>query len=128
MHTRNSTVEEFQFPRPESAEEIEALFEQVKSQRDLGPLNDLTLDQKWLIVYNDEQLRWREERQRAAQQAKRPSAGQIAPMTFSKDSPEWYLKKFMDMSVTPKHVASLAVSLRTMPIRHASHRRAGSGG
>lgn len=115
---------EFHFPRP-SDSEIDALFEDVKATRDLGPLNDkLSPDQKWLIVVSDEQARWIEDKKRAESEAARNRSimmGQTpAASTYSKDSPEWYLKKFMDKTITHKHVASLCVSLRTMPVACAT--------
>lgn len=115
---------EFHFPRP-SDPEIDALFEDVKATRDLGPLNDkLSHDQKWLIVVSDEHTRWLEDKKRAESDAARTRSimhGQTpAPATYSKDSPEWYLKKFMDKTITHKHVTSLCVSLRTMPVACAT--------
>jgi cytokinesis protein len=106
--------EEFLFPKPENPADIEAMFAIIKSTRDMPDTYDPPLEQKWAIVHSNEQLRWQEER---ARMTKRPGGvGALAGASISKDSPEWYLKKFMDMTITPKHVGSLAVSLRTLPI------------
>ncbi len=90
------------------------MFDEVQTNRSLGnskQLNDLSIDHKWLMVYNDELERWREEKKRMA----RASRGHVAQGS-TKDTPEWFLKKFMDHTILPKHVASLAVSLRTFPV------------
>lgn len=99
--------ETFHFPRPETNAEIEALFENVKRTRDLsGSLDDLSIDQKWHMVYNDEQIRWAEEQSRKQRELGN-STGDVA------QSPEWYLRKFMDRTITPKQAASLLVCLRS---------------
>ena len=116
LHHRHSSIDEFNFPRPETEEEIELLFERVKSRLGIHDSHNITIDQKWQIVHQDEQARFREERKKQSDMKRQTAAGQPVVQVFTKDSPEWYLKKFMDMSITPKHVQSLAVSLRTLPI------------
>lgn len=116
FHLPHRSQDEFIFPKPDNPAEIEALFARVKSTRDMPDNFNPDLDQKWLIVYNHEQLRWQEERAKMEQTRRRAAQGQSSTSVYSKDSPEWYLKKFMDMTVTPKHVAGLAVSLRTLPV------------
>lgn len=114
-HKQGSAQDEFYFPRP-SDEEVEVFFEQVKLKRDLGDLRNLSTDQKWQIVYNDEQIRWKEERDREEQTKKVSDTGQ-ATNSYPKDSPEWYLRKFLDQTITAKQAASLLVSLRTGTVR-----------
>jgi cytokinesis protein len=106
----------FYFPRPDSDAEIEALFENVKRTRDFPDLpRDLTVDQKWHLVYNDEQIRWGKEKQKEEQAKRHKDSGQSnAPLT---DSPEWYLKKFVEKTITSKQVQSLGVSLRSNEMR-----------
>jgi cytokinesis protein len=116
LHHRHSSVDEFNFPRPETDEEVEALFERVKSRLGIHDSHNITIDQKWQIVHQDEQARFREERKKQSDIKRQTATGQPVVQVFTKDTPEWYLKKFMDMSITPKHVQSLAVSLRTLPI------------
>ena len=116
LHHRQSSVDEFNFPRPETDEEVEVLFEQVKSRLGIHDSHNITIDQKWQIVHQDEQARFREERKKQSDMKRQTATGQPVVQVFTKDTPEWYLKKFMDMTITPKHVQSLAVSLRTLPI------------
>jgi len=108
-------IEEFHFPRPENPEEIETMFEQVQSRLEVDG-SALGLEQKWLLVYSDAQIRWKEERMRQAQQRKSAAQGTSVQPVYIKDTPEWYLKKFMDQTITAKHVAGLTVSLRTSPV------------
>lgn len=106
-------AEEFYFPRPDNDEEIEVLFQEIKRSLDLGDnMPNLTVDQKWQMVYNAEQLRWAEERR---QTKKHAEAGFAAP--FSEGSPEWYIKKCMDRTITQKQASSLEVSLRSNQLR-----------
>lgn len=120
-HHKQGTQDDFDFPRP-SDEDVEALFEQVRLKRDLGDLPPLSVEQKWQMVYNDEQLRWREEKKREEVTKKQLDTGQT-PASYAQDSPEWYLKKFLDQSITPKQAAGLLVTLRTGPMRFAFNER-----
>lgn len=115
FHHKQGTHDGFEFVRPND-DDVEALFEQVRLTRDLGELPNLSLDQKWQIVYNHEHIRWRDEKARD-EQSKRDFDGIIPANSFPKDSPEWYVKKFLDQTITAKQAASLLVSLRTMPVR-----------
>jgi cytokinesis protein len=106
-------AEEFYFPRPDSDEEIEVLFQEIKRSLDLGDnLPNMTIDQKWAMVYNAEQLRWSEERKQTKKQAE---TGFPAP--FVEGSPEWYIQRFMDRTITMKQASSLEVSLRSNQLR-----------
>jgi len=108
--------EEFHFPRPNDDEEIEVLFQEIKRSLDLGDnMPNMTIDQKWQMVYNAEHLRWSEERRREQQTKKQAETGQSAP--FSEGSPEWYIQKFMDRTIIPKQASSLEVSLRSNQLR-----------
>ncbi|THH08533.1 hypothetical protein EW145_g2635 [Phellinidium pouzarii] len=110
-HGHKGIQDDFEFERP-SDDTVQILFEQVRLRRDLGELPSLSADRKWQIVYNDEQLRWKEEKDREEMTKRQSDTGQT-PTTYLKDSPEWYLKKFLDQTITPKQAASLLVSLRT---------------
>lgn len=107
--------DDFEFKKPPD-ETVKILFEQVRAKRDLGELPSLSIEQMWQIVYSDEQLRWKEEKVREEATKKSNDTGQAAN-TYVKDSPEWYLKKFLDQTITPKQAASLLVSLRTGTMR-----------
>lgn len=62
----------------------------------------LTVDQKWQMVKADAQAR-----QTRSDEKK---SGVV------KNSPEWFLRKILDNTVTVQHMAALFVSLRTMPL------------
>ena len=112
---KHAPNEEFSFPRPENDEEIEMLFENIMRMRGLEDIPHLSIDQKWHIVYNDEQMRWVDERRREEQSRKQNETGQAA--AFIEGTPEWYIKKFMDRTITPKQASSLQVSLRSKEMR-----------
>ncbi len=107
--SRFSDREEFVFPRP-SDEEIEALFEGIRRDRGL-PEIPLSMDQKWSIVHSDEQLRWKEERDQAKRQNEFGSAAS------AEQTPEWYLRRFLDGTITLKQATGLQVSLRGKEVR-----------
>jgi cytokinesis protein len=106
---RHGTMNDFVFPRP-SDEEIEALFENVVRTRDLTNLPPLSIDQKWSMVESDERLRFNEEKVREEQAKKVPEQSRSG--MIEERSPEWYLVKFMDKTITPKDASGLLVSLR----------------
>ena len=107
LHRHTGTMDNFYFPRPDNDAEIEALFENIVRTRDLGKLPPLSIDQKWNMVESDERLRWRDEKTKAK---KVPE--QSRPGGFEEGSPEWYLSKFLENSITPKGASGLLVSLR----------------
>lgn len=106
---------DFFFPRPDNDEDIEALFDNIRRTRGLGELPNLSIDQKWHMVYSDEQLRWKEEKQREEQGRRQTESGQAAFLIDG--TPEWYMKKFMDRTITSKQAAGLQVSLRGKEVR-----------
>ncbi|KAG8817543.1 hypothetical protein FRC18_000457 [Serendipita sp. 400] len=107
---------EFHLERPDNPQEIDFMFERVKAERDLADTGNMTMDQKWGIVLAHEQDRWNSQKRKEATMRKTAGTGPSAPTVYTKDTPEWYLKKFMDQTITAKHVGSLTVSLRTLPI------------
>ena len=116
FYHRHHHTENFHFPRPETNEEIEYLFENVKRTRDVTVLPNLSLDQKWSMVYNDVQIRWKEEKQREEQSRKQNETGQ--PGAILTESPKWYIKRFLDNTITSKQAGSLLVSLRSKELRY----------
>ena len=116
---RHGTMEDFNFPRPDDDAEIEALFEHIVRTRNLVNLPPLTIEQKWNMVESDERLRWKDEKAREEQAKKVPE--QSRPGMIEERSPEWYLMKFMDRSVTPKDASGLLVSLRGHEVGCVSH-------
>jgi cytokinesis protein len=116
FYHRHQNSENFQFPRPETEEEIDLLFENVKRTRDVTVLPNLSVDQKWSMVYNDMQIRWKDEKHREEQSRKQNEAGQSGAILT--ESPEWYIKRFLDKTVTAKQAGSLLVSLRSKELRY----------
>ncbi|TFY76366.1 hypothetical protein EWM64_g7645 [Hericium alpestre] len=114
LHRHSHSHDDFYFPRPEDDAEIEALFENLKMARDLGPLPDLSMDQKWRMVEGDERIRWNEERNREQHAKKQLELGK--PASVVEGTPEWYLKKFLDKTITAKQASNLLVSLRSRDI------------
>jgi cytokinesis protein len=112
---RGTTHAGFDFPRPDTDEEIEALFDQVKRTRDLGEMPHLSIEQKWHMVYNDWQIRWKEEQAKDDQKGRPYEPG--GPAAIMHEPPEWYIKKFLDKTITPKQASSLLVSLRSKELR-----------
>jgi cytokinesis protein len=68
------------------------------------------------MVYNDEHLRWKEERAREEQSRRQKEMGQ--PAQIMTESPEWYIQKFLDKTITPKQAGGLHVSLRSKEMRY----------
>jgi cytokinesis protein len=113
LHHRHSS-ESFHFPRPPD-EEIEILFEKVKQTRgDPKGLDKFTIDQKWELVKNDEQIRWKEHRI-GEQSRKLHETGQ----SLLPQSPEWFIQKLMNRTITPKQASDLMVCLRSKEVRWA---------
>lgn len=133
--------EEFHFPRPPD-HEIDDLFQRLVESRNPGngsagpavnarastssQLNiaktaaSLPIDTKWQMVEGDARARYEaarakrrkeEELVRTGKIAKRGTAGAVM-----KNSPEWFLKKCLDGTLTVEHVKTLIISLRTQPL------------
>ncbi|WFD35900.1 hypothetical protein MCUN1_002769 [Malassezia cuniculi] len=114
-------------------QEVERMFADLMDRRDLlgggsVPSTDassnmlsFSIDKKWTLVYNDlltEQQASRE-RDKTRRVQPMPSPGSqtsASTMVLMRNSPEWFIKKFMDGTVTAKHIESLAVTLRTCAI------------
>ncbi|KAG6853705.1 hypothetical protein C0991_002241 [Blastosporella zonata] len=120
-HTRSghhSSSNSFYFPRPDTDEEIEIMFEEIKRTRDLGVLPDLALEQKWHMVYNSEHIRWKEEKIREEANRRHHESGLPSSAV---DTPESYIKKFLDKTITHKQATSLLVSLRSREVDWFRH-------
>lgn len=66
---------------------------------------------KWVMVHQDKLADFQAEQKRRA-------ATQAQGRDPDEDSPEWYVKKILDGTITAKQLGSLSVSLRTQPIRY----------
>ncbi|KAF7117548.1 hypothetical protein CNMCM5793_006570 [Aspergillus hiratsukae] len=90
------------------------LPEQAKRQMLAYPAS-----KKWTLVHQDRLTELQGEQKR--RQNARQTHGYDGPTGIleradEEGSPEWYVKKVMDDSITSKQLASLSVSLRTQPI------------
>ncbi|KAI4908891.1 hypothetical protein J4E90_008628 [Alternaria incomplexa] len=80
------------------------------------------IDKKWTLVYQDKLAEFKhEEKKRQTQRITYggPGAGggqDILMRAEEEGSPEWYVKKVMDNSISIKQMSSLEISLRTQPI------------
>lgn len=93
------------------------LPEQAKRQMVAYPAS-----KKWTLVHQDRLTELQGEQKR--RQNARQTHGHDGPVGLleradEEGSPEWYVKKVMDDTITSKQLASLSVSLRTQPIRYA---------
>ena len=76
---------------------------------------------KWTLVHQDRLTEWQGEQKRRTM-ARQTGAGQYgAAMDMlanaeEEGTPEWFVKKVLDNSISAKQLQSLAVSLRTQPI------------
>ncbi len=76
---------------------------------------------KWTLVHQDKLTEWQGESKRR-QNARQTMVGPDGHMSYygrpdEEGSPEWFVRKVMDDSITPKQLQSLSVNLRTQPIR-----------
>jgi cytokinesis protein len=108
FHLR-SNQDDFEFPRPANDQDIENLFELVMERRELGELvkKNMNINQKWQLVWSDEHSKW-QQAQKASQQL-----AESAKMADVEGAPAWYIKKFMDKTITYKQAQGLPVSLRS---------------
>ena len=93
-----------------------SLPEQARRQMEAYPIS-----KKWTLVHQDRLAEWQGEQ-------KRRTAHRTTGFSYQNDgfavygrqdeegSPEWFVKKILDNTITPKQLQSLAVSLRTQPI------------
>lgn len=126
--TASFSPQGFHFPRPADDRLIEQEFlslmhkrgwkglpEQARRQMEAYPIA-----KKWTLVYQDRLTEWQGEQKR--KNNSRPLAGSIEGQAGllvraeEDGSPEWYVKRVMDNSISTKQLQSLAVSLRTQPI------------
>lgn len=120
----------FILPRPSDDRVIEAHFIELMHKRGWHNLPEQARRQmmayppakKWTLVHQDKLTEWQGEQRR--RQTARPQttfgpdgSPNIVARSEEEDSPEWYVRKVMDDSITAKQLGSLSVSLRTQPIR-----------
>ncbi|WFC97408.1 hypothetical protein MYAM1_000120 [Malassezia yamatoensis] len=128
-----SNLSEARVSRPADAD-VERMFRDLMDRRDLLtssgdslPLDtsqniaNFNMDKKWTLVYNDLLTERNAERESEKTFRGFPAPTITAPaqqstMVLMRNSPEWFIKKFMDGTVTSRHIESLAVTLRTCAI------------
>lgn len=119
----------FNLPRPTDDRIIEAQFIDLMHKRGWHNLPEQARRQmmaypaakKWTLVHQDKLTEWQGEQKRrqnarATIMSSDGSPGIVA-RSEEEGSPEWYVRKVMNDSITPKQLGSLSVSLRTQPIR-----------
>jgi cytokinesis protein len=88
---RHGTMGDFNLPRPDDGE-IEIMN----------------------LVERNERLRYQDEKTREEQEGQAKKIPELKyTAIIEEQSPEWYLMKFMDRSITPRDASSLLVSLKT---------------
>jgi len=111
----------FNLPRPKDDKEVEKMFVELMHKRGWQNLPEAARRQmlayapakKWTLVHQDKLTEWQGELKRRQQ-----SRQTDTPLTRPDEegSPEWYVKKIVDDTISPKQLQSLSVSLRTQPI------------
>lgn len=116
---RRGDGDAFIFERPADESQIEALYENLLQNREIKSLPNVDIDHKWQMVFNAEHLRWSQEREarRASEREVRRSGNDngvdaVAASNID-NTPEFFMKKFLDKTVTVKQAQSLEVSLRS---------------
>lgn len=131
---------DFDFARPSSPTTINQLFEELiptlaSTPKAFDDMRALDPDKKWIMLHNAAFSKWKAAREklthRAVEARSAPAVGQsvaerghhdfsqrAAERTPNKaraknESPEWYVARFMDGTITAANVASLSVCLRT---------------
>lgn len=114
----SGSMTEFHMERPEDDSIVEKMFYELMIKRGYMNLPDPAkrvlmakpTSGKWLMIYQDKLGDWQTEQKRRA------AASSSSGKDLDEDSPQWYVKKIMEGTITTKQLASLSVSLRTQPI------------
>ncbi|KAL9028802.1 MAG: hypothetical protein Q9196_002885 [Gyalolechia fulgens] len=119
----------FYLPRPSDDSVIEAQFIELMHKRGWHNLPDQARRQmmaypaakKWTLVHQDKLTEWQGENKRR-QHARQTIVGVdgapgLVARSEEEGTPEWYVRKVMNDTITAKQLGSLSVSLRTQPIR-----------
>ncbi|KAK5122867.1 hypothetical protein LTR85_003782 [Meristemomyces frigidus] len=96
-----------------------SLPEQARRQMEAYPIS-----KKWTLVHQDRLSEWQgEQKRRQTQRSTMASMNDgmggysgIIGRADEEGSPEWFVRKVLDNTITPKQLQSLSVSLRTQPI------------
>ncbi|KAJ9622372.1 hypothetical protein H2203_006591 [Taxawa tesnikishii (nom. ined.)] len=77
------------------------------------------ISKKWTLVHQDRLAEWQGEQKRRMHARQTIGSGDglgILGRADEEGSPEWYVRRVLDNSITAKQLQSLSVSLRTQPI------------
>ncbi|KAI9801002.1 MAG: hypothetical protein M1825_003536 [Sarcosagium campestre] len=122
------TSEGFHLPRPSDDKVIEQQFLALMHKRGWQNLPEQARrtmaayapEKKWTLVYQDKLYEYQGEQKRraTARQTLVSSDGNLSSFARADEegSPEWYVKRLHDDTISPKQLQSLSVSLRTQPI------------
>lgn len=130
MQTFNSSTfspQEFNLPRPHDDRIIEQLFLELMIKRGWTNLPEQArrqmqaypADKKWTLVHQDKLTEWQSEQKKRAHGNTGQTGAQL------EGSPEWFVKKVLEGTITTTQLQSLSVSLRTQPIRYITPRAVG---
>ncbi|KPI41697.1 Cytokinesis protein sepA [Cyphellophora attinorum] len=114
----------FYLPKPDNDADIEKLFIDLMHKRGWQNLPEQARRQmlayapakKWTLVHQDKLTEWQGEQKRRQQARQTGVVDGAMARPDLEGSPEWYVKRIMDNSITTKQLQSLSVSLRTQPI------------
>lgn len=117
----------FKLNKPNDDRIIEEQFLSLMQKRGWHNLPDqarrqmmaYTPAKKWTLVHQDRLTEWQGDQKRrtnARQTGQYGSAMEMLLNAEEEGTPEWFVKKVMDNSISAKQLQSLAVSLRTQPI------------
>ena len=118
----------FHFPRPSDDRVIEQQFVDMMNKRNFQAMPEQAKRQmlaypaskKWQLVHQDKMMEWQGEQKRrnAARNTVMSIDGAQGIMSKADEegSPEWYVRRVMNDTITAKQLGSLSVSLRTQPI------------
>lgn len=126
--TTSFNADGFQFPRPADDRIVEAQFLDMMNKRNWQAMPEQAKRQmlayptskKWQLVHQDRLVEWQGEQKRRTQARQtvlsHDGSHSILTRADEEGSPEWYVKKVLNDTITPKQLGSLSVSLRTQPI------------
>ena len=117
---------EFSFNRP-ADDKVEELFLELMQKRGWHNLPEQARRQmmaypaakKWTLVHQDRLTEWQGEQKRKTAVRQTGQYGFAMEMLANAEeegTPEWFVKRIMENTLTAKEMQSLAVSLRTQPI------------
>ncbi|TVY50929.1 Cytokinesis protein sepA [Lachnellula cervina] len=117
----------FNMNKPTDDRVVEEMFLALMQKRGWHNLPDQARRQmmayppakKWTLVHQDRLTEWQGEQKRRTTTKTPGQYGSAMDMLANAEeegTPEWFVKKVMDNSISAKQLQSLAVSLRTQPI------------